>query len=179
MWGDHDVQRVGDYRVTGLGREEADRMRRLRREAITDFALATHPQLVQPWMTESQRRAISEPLTGLRLALDGNRYATAIGAAKDLVEAACKLAIERASGSVPRSASLPILFKQAHRTVAAPDQPTSDLGRSLAATVQRLAELRNVAGAGHGHASAPTVAAGDALMAASAARGIAIFLLSR
>jgi hypothetical protein len=39
MWSDEDASRFSDYRITSAGREEADRMRRLRRERRTDVAL--------------------------------------------------------------------------------------------------------------------------------------------
>jgi hypothetical protein len=125
-----------------------------------------------------RRHAINEPLRGLRNALDCERYTDAIGAAKDLAEAACKVVIEHAGEALPESASFTTLFKQAHRAVAvSADAPDSDLGRSLAATVQRLAELRNIAGAGHGHAAPPALAVGHARMAAAASTGVAQFLL--
>jgi hypothetical protein len=77
-------------------------MRRQCREELTDAAMgATLPRLLRPWMTDAQRRAISEPLANLRLALDADRRSAVIGAAKDLLEAACKVAIERAGQPVP------------------------------------------------------------------------------
>ena len=178
MWGDRELQRYGDYRVTPTGREEADRMRRLRRETVTDAALGTSfPTLIRAWMSDGQRRAISEPLGRLREALDSERYSAAIGAAKELVEAACKVVIERTGKDAPNGASLPTLFKQAQASNGV-DALGSSLGNSLASTVQRLAELRNTAGTGHGRASSPDVSARDARIAASAGAAVADFLLS-
>lgn len=182
MWSEHDVQRVRDFRVTRHGREEANRMRRMARETATDVALGTaFPDLLQTWMDESQRRAITVPLIGLRSALDGEQHSGTLGAAKDLVEAACRITLDR-TGHTPREQhpSLPTLFKEAHRITASSQDIDvgSALGPSLAATVDKLAQLRNSAGTGHGRASAPALTARQARLAASAAIGVAGFLLS-
>jgi Abortive infection C-terminus len=179
IWSDGELQRFNDYWVTATGREEADRLRRLERENQADSALGREfPRLLQPWMSDEQKRAIAQPLRALQVALDHAEHGLAIGAAKDLVEAACKVAIERTGRDAPRGAPLPTLFKQASATVATARRANDNIGRSLAATVQRLAELRNVAGAGHGHASLAEIAPRHARLAASAATGIADFLLS-
>jgi hypothetical protein len=185
LWSEHELQRFGDYRVTALGREEADRIRRQRREALTDAAMGVAlPQFLRPWMTDGQRRAVSEPLAELRAALDADRRRAAIGAAKDLAEAACKVAIEHAGQPVPPAASLTALFKVAATagagagaTPGAADTE-ADLGHRLAAVVHRLDELRNVAGAGHGRAAQPETSAREARVAATAACGVALFVLS-
>lgn len=179
-WNENELQRYDSYRVTPAGREEADRLRRHLREGATDTALGLRfPSLSRPWMTEVQQRAVLEPLTRLQAALDGDYHSAAIGAAKELVEAACKLNIERSGQEAPAAASLPTLFKQAsHAQDAEAEESESPLGRSLASVVQRLAELRNAVGAGHGHASPPQVSARDARLAASTGTAIAAFLLS-
>jgi abortive infection Abi-like protein len=177
-WGARELQRYGSYWVTKAGRDEADRMRRLLRETATDAALgAGFPRLMRAWMSERQRRAISEPLSRLRETLDNERYPAAIGAAKELVEAACKIVIERAGQSASKGASLPTLYKQA-QAVRQATAPGGQVGNSLVSTVQRLAELRNAAGAGHGRASSPEVAACDGRIAASAGVAVVEFLLS-
>lgn len=114
------------------------------------------------------------PVANLATALDNERHVAAVGAAKDLAEAACKVMVDRA-GAKPAS-SLPALFKQA-LDVAGRNDAATNVGKSLAATVQRLAELRNAVGSGHGRAEQPTVTAGDARLAANAACGIALFVL--
>lgn len=178
-WSNADLQVFSDYRVTPEGREEADRMRRLHRESATDAAMGLQlPWLKYSWMSEQQARAISEPLLALRTGLDGDHSRAAIGAAKDLVEAACKVVIERAGEAASNNASLITLFKQAHRLVMSEDQIDTALGRSLTASVQRLAEMRNVSGAGHGHSSPPAVGNREVVLAASAASAIAAYLLS-
>jgi hypothetical protein len=155
-WTPQDVYRVSDYTVTGPGHAEAETIRRRRRDEMTDAAIgAALPTLTRPWMTDGERRAVAEPLGNLRAALDTDRAAAAVGAAKDLVEASCKVIVGRAGVEVGDSPSLPTLFKRAHECVAGEEGAAGDLGRSLAATAQRLAELRNSAGAGHGRADAP------------------------
>jgi hypothetical protein len=177
MWDSSQVQRFADYRLTSNGREEADRLRRQAREQRTDAALGNGlPQLAPAWLSESQLRAVAEPIGALQAALDTDRDGEAIGAAKDLVEAACKICIERAGQSVSANYSLPTLFKQACGAVGDDASVGDDLGRSLTATVQRLAELRNAAGAGHGRASVPDRSAREAYLAASAACGVVAFL---
>lgn len=172
-----DLSRVSDWRITGAGRAEADRIRRQRREELTDASLAgTLPNLMGGVVDDRQRAAIATPFAHLRAALDGGHHAAAVGAAKDLVEAAAKVCLERGGTGAPSNTALPALFKEALRASPAAD-PASELGRSLAATVQRLAELRNAAGSGHGRASQPAVSARDARLAASAACALAIFLL--
>ncbi len=109
-------------------------------------------------MSDGQRRAVSEPLALLRVALDNERWPAAIGAAKDLAEASCRLSIEHGGGTVPASDSLPGLFKKA-RAAAGADAAEADLGHRLAAVVDQLAQVRNVAGAGHGRADQHEVSA--------------------
>jgi hypothetical protein len=72
--------------------------------------------------------------------------------------------------------SLPKLFKQA-REAAGSEASGEEVANSLAATVQRLAELRNAVGAGHGHAVVPDVGEREARLAASAASAVAVFVL--
>ncbi len=180
MWDSTQVQRFTDYRLTAKGREEADRLRRQAREGRTDAALGNgFPQIAPAWLNDSQQGAIAEPIGALRAALDTGRDGDAIGAAKDLVEAACKISIERAGGAVSGNPSLTALFKQACSATGDERSVGENLGRSLATTVQRLTELRNAAGAGHGRASVPDRSAREAHLAASAACGVVAFLFSR
>ena len=97
--------------MTTPGREEADRTRRIACEAAIDGALdARRATLLKPWMNDAQRRAIEDPLHRLRTALDAEHWTTAVGAAKDLAEAACKLTIQHACQEPPPNTSLPTLF---------------------------------------------------------------------
>jgi len=164
--------------LVGTGWPAEQQLAAKRREELTDATLGgVLPDRLQASMSESQRQAISAPLADLRAALDGERYSAAIGAAKDLTEAACKVAIERAGGTAPRNEKLQVLFKQT-LAVTGVEKVEGDVGRSLAATVQRLAELRNAVGAGHGRASQPNVDGRRARLAATAAFGIALFVLA-
>lgn len=173
-----DLSRVSDYRVTPVGRTEADRIRRQRREALTDAAIGVLlPNLVTSQMRDTERNAITVPLAHLRSALDNEQFVAAVGAAKDLVEAACEVTLSRSGLPVSAGASLPALFKQALDATEG-DAGQADVGRSLAAAVQRVAELRNAVGAGHGRASQPQVSPAAARLAATAATGIAVFLLA-
>jgi hypothetical protein len=114
----------------------------------------------------------------LRSALDQEQWATAVGAAKELAEAASKVTIVHGGDELPDSANLATLLKQATRA-AGIESTYGDVGRSLAATVQRLSELRNTVGAGHGHAAPPQVDGRAARLAAGAASAVALFLLSQ
>jgi hypothetical protein len=179
MWTPDDLTRFSDYYLTPTGREEADRIRRQQRESLADAAMgAALPRLQRRWMTDVQRRAVSEPLTNLRLALDADRRSAVIGSAKDLVEAACKVTIERAGPPAPTGESLPTLFKLAAEATRK-DKMESDVGHRLAAVVAQLAALRNAAGAGHGRALQPELSESGARLAATAAAGIAVYLLDR
>lgn len=174
----YDLSRVSDYRITAAGRTEADRVRRQRREALTDAAIGVVlPNLVSSQMSEPERSAITIPFSHLRSGLDNEQFVAAVGAAKDLVEAACKVTLARSGQAAPVGDPLPALFKQALDTIG-DDGSQADVGRSLAATVQRIAELRNAVGAGHGRAAQPDVNPAAARLAASAATGIALFLLA-
>lgn len=180
-WTPQDVFRFNDYTVTAAGHAEAETVRRRRRDSLTDEALGdAFPVLLRPWMTETERRAIVEPLAALRAALDAGRGPAAVGAAKDLVEASCKVVIARVNAEAGDNPSLPTLFKLAHGCIAGEeeDRAAEALGRSLASAAQRLAELRNAVGAGHGHASPRAVGLREARLAASASTGLSAYLLT-
>jgi hypothetical protein len=180
MWGGEEFSRYHDYRVTPAGREEAERIRRRERELASDATLGAHfPMLMKAWMNEAQRRALAMPLKNLRAALDRGEAPATIGAAKDLVETACKLSLEHAGTEIPARASLPGLFKLAQSALAGDAKTASnDLARSVTAAVQRLAELRNAAGTGHGRALVTDVAERDARLAASCGVAISEFVLT-
>lgn len=177
LWTEQDLQRFRDFSVTTAGREEAERLRHQRRSQLTDAAMGVAlPEFARSWMSEGQRRAVTEPVAALRVALDNERWPAAIGAAKDLTEAACKISIEHAGGTTPAGDSLPGLFKRA-RAASGVDATEADLGHRLAAVVDQLGQVRNAAGAGHGRADQREVSAREARLAATAACGVALFLL--
>lgn len=175
-WTDTELQAFTNYRVTSVGRQEAERLRQVRREQLTDIALGI--ELLSPtgwFLSPKALTGIERPVRDVRAALDDGRAEAAIGAAKDLVEAACKVVLAAGGATMPTGTSLPRLFTAASRVLGASD---GDLGRSLTATVQRVAELRNTAGSGHGRAAAPDVSLAHARLAASAATAVSLFLLS-
>jgi len=178
MWTQHELSRVSDYGITYTGRTEADRVRRQRRETVTDEVMGiAFPRLRGLELPEAQRRAIEVPLVGLRAALDGERYEAAVGAAKELVEAASKVVLARA-GVVPAGrASVASLAKLALATRSS-NSSDEDLARRLSGVVEALGNLRMELGTGHGRAEQDAVAAEIAWLAASAACGIARFVLS-
>lgn len=175
-WSDRELQSFTAYRVTVAGRQEAERLRRARREQLSDLALGRTLISAPTTLTSAAAQAIGRPLRDLRAALDDERPAATVGAAKDLVEAACKVVLAESGETGDGRGSLPALFTQARRAAGISD---GDLGRSLASTVQRLAELRNAAGAGHGRVGAPDVTMVEARLAATSASGLTAFLLSR
>jgi len=178
-WTPQDIYRFSNYTVTAIGHAEAEAVRRRKRDSFTDAALGgAFPILIRPWMTDAEKQAVMEPLATLRTALDAERGPAAIGAAKDLIEASCKVVVTRAGVDAGVNPALPTLFKVAHRSIAGEDRAAENLGRSLASTAQRLAELRNVAGAGHGHAEPPVVGLREARLAASASTGLSAYLLT-
>lgn len=91
-------------------------------------------------------------------------------------EAACKVAIKLAGATPTPRADLIALAKEAQ--AARGDDQASPLSRSVVATVQRLAELRNEIGAGHGHSELPQGAHRAAMLAASSACAVAAYFLS-
>jgi len=178
MWTQYELSRVSDYGITYTGRTEADRVRRQRRESVTDEILGTVcTRLRGADLSDAQRRAIEVPLAGLRAALDGERHEAAIGAAKELVEAASKLALARAGVEPAARASVASLAKLALTTEGS-NPPGEDLARRMAGVVDALAELRTEVGTGHGRAEQEAVDPEAARLAASAACGVTRYILS-
>lgn len=182
-WTDRELQAFLRYTVTAPGRTEADRVRRLRREQQTDATLgARYPVLAHSWLQPSQREALARHLRELGAALDDERAAAAVGAAKDLVEAALRMAIFRRTGQQPSPrTSLPSLVSAVlpQTDSQAPELPgVRQIARSLAAATTALAELRNIAGTGHGRAEPVDVELRQARLAGSAACAVAEFVLA-
>lgn len=131
-----DLSRVSDYRMTATGRTEADRVRRQRRDAMTDASLGGElPEFVVAALSDVQRLAVAGPLTHLRSALDNEHPVAAVGAAKDLVEAACKVVIAAAGqapsgGDVAEVANVWILTGLPLPTPADPFWPSNSVGPS-------------------------------------------------
>jgi hypothetical protein len=128
-------------------------------------------------LPQAQRRAIEVPLVGLRAALDGERYEAAVGAAKELVEAASKVVLARAGMEPAARASVASLAKLALATRRS-DSSDGDLARRVSGVVEALGNLRMEVGTGHGRAEQDAADAEVARLAASAACAIARFVLS-
>ena len=174
---DSDLYRFSDYRLTDAGHQAVARERLRRRQHVTDAVIGVaFPGLLLDQVDEARMRAIAEPLGRLRAALDNEHWFDVVGASKDLVEAACKATIELAGSTPTAKADLIVLAKEAER--ARGDDEVTPLSRSVVATVQRLAELRNDVGAGHGHSELPEVAHRAGMLAASAACAVAAYLLT-
>jgi hypothetical protein len=183
-WDNTELQNHFGYRPTRQGRElavarRAER-RAQRRHEVLDGRLDLYDY---PWLTAQARQALGAQMVVLEDALDREFPAPTIGAAKNLVEAAAKVALERAGRPVNDHADLVPLIKQALEAVGPPvaagPRGTRSLVRSLAAVVQTLGEIRNEAGDGHGKSTPSTATVHDAHLAAAAAAAIARWLLTR
>jgi hypothetical protein len=172
---DHDLQGLGEFRITPLGREEAERIRHQWREADTNVLLGLRfPDLDHLAASDTQRRAIDTPLRHLREALDQEQWDRVIGSAKDLAEAACKVAITLAGGETSSNDDLPALVKKALQATTRDD----DLAKRLVSVTHQLAHVRNTAGIGHGRNDQPQVSRRAGRLAAATALAVAEYVLS-
>lgn len=111
----------------------------------------------------------------------------AIGNAKELVESVCKLVLEDAGAELSKSHDLAALYKATAKelrleTDSVPDSVKGSAAahkvlRSLASTVQGMAELRNELGTGHGKTRRSPATPRHAQLAVGAARTLTVFLL--
>jgi hypothetical protein len=174
---DQDLYRFNDYRLTDAGHQAVARELQRRRQDVSDGVIgAVFPGLALDAVDEPRKRAIAEPLRRLRTALDNEHWFDVVGASKDLVEAACKVSIELGGETPSPRVDLIALAKEAQRVRG--DDEAAPLSRSVVATVQRLAELRNDIGAGHGHSELPEVVHRAGALAASTACAISAYFLT-
>ena len=153
-------------------------MRRQRREADTDALLGLRfPDLDHLAASDTQRRAIESPLRHLREALDQQQWDRVIGSAKDLAEAASKVAIALAGGETSSNEDLPALVKKALQATTR-DPDADDLAKRLVSATQQLAHVRNTAGIGHGRNDQPDVSRRAGRLAAATALAVAEYMLS-
>jgi hypothetical protein len=184
LWGSRELQQYYEYRPTAAGQEAASRVRQDRATVSRQAVLERHLLLAQhQWLGEEARAALEQYAVGLDSAL-GGQPAAAIGAAKELLEAACRVVLAAAGTPAARRADLPELFQQASNlagpaTDAGRGVPgTRTLNRSLIAAVQGLAEMRNAAGSGHGRSEPSPADARHARLAAGIAVTLTEWLLS-
>jgi Abortive infection C-terminus len=174
-WTEDDLGRFNRYALTETGLAAAERERQARRTQTTDMTLNPVGLLSAAWLTDDWRESLRAQLSGLRGALDREDWTAAGGAAKNLVEAAALVVLERAGqGAPPGRTSVSTLMRAA---CEASDTPP-ELARRLASVVQVVAEMRNASDAGHGQATRAEVPSGEAQLAASAAVAMAGFLLA-
>lgn len=174
FWSDSDLQRQTYYRLTPLGLDAARSERRHRRELRADAALgAAAPLLSAPWLDQDQQGALTKQATSIREALTGGRWSDALGGAKNLIESAAKITIERRGLADPGArASVVVLVKSACHGEDA------DIARRLAATADAINEARNASDAGHGRTAPSSVTEAEARLAVTAATAVAEYVLS-
>lgn len=107
----------------------------------------------------------------------------AITAVKSLLEATCKMVLERTGNQVPNNADLPGLYSLASRSLeVAPSQQSEQSYRSILGAVhtiiQSVGELRNQRGDAHGsHKAKFSTSISEAELAVNLAGSIVLFLL--
>jgi len=145
-----------------------------------DLELADLDRLGDPGVLE-------EYLERVRANIDRDTPAV-IGAAKDLVEATCKLILDESGIAYAAAAPLLDLYRAVAQELrlSRDSVPANARGseaaqralQGLVTTVQNLAELRNAIGAGHGRAQRMPALERHARLAMGASSTVADFLLS-
>lgn len=181
-WSDAQLQSHYRYRLTDGGRADSRETRRLHRQHDVDHLLAAavgDHSLVT--LSRPARDALAHHLTAVRGALERDDPSAAIGAAKEFVEAAAKIVLLRGVGAQPSAAAnLGQLYRQALTSAGRhdPADPGFTMARGAAALVDRLAELRNKHGSGHGRTQPPGAEERDARLAAQIAIAVTVYLLA-
>jgi hypothetical protein len=174
-WTEQDLQTFSRYALTAEGFAAADRERRERRAQAADMTLSPIGLLSASWLADDWRDSVRVQLVGLRGALDRQEWTAAVGAAKNLTEAAALVVLQRAGQKPPSGRpSVSTLVREACDAADKPD----DLAKRSASVVQAVADLRNASDAGHGQAVRAEVPRAEARLAASAAVAVAAFLLA-
>jgi hypothetical protein len=148
-------------------------------EASTALPLRHYQRLRDPHAFEEHLRRIDAGLS--------SDPAAAIGSSKEMVESTCKVILDDYSVAYTRKDDLMELYKKVADVLklnaeAVPDsargsQAAQGTLRALVTTVQRLTELRNELGLGHGRTTPSAAATRHARLAFTAASGVARFLL--
>lgn len=142
-------------------------------------AIATQPLLTDDGVLHEHLQRIKDSLT--------RDPASAIASSKELLESLFKLILNQENVEFARSDELPTLYKKVGETLnvnaesvpasARASQTIQKLLRTLATTVQSIAELRNEIGTGHGR-TAPSIATEThARLALNGTVAVAEFLL--
>ncbi len=156
---------------------------RFRAQALaptTAFDFDNYPLLADPGALHNQLRRIDHSLD--------DDPAAAIGASKELAESVCRIILADYGEHPPKGTDLPDLYKQTAKKLrlAAKDIPDSSKGskaaqmtlRTLATTIQSLAELRNELGTGHGRVASSPAFARHGRLAFHATVTVSDFLLA-
>jgi len=180
-WGDAQLQSHYRYRLTDGGRVDARETRHLRRQRTVEHLLAgivNEDSLAT--LSQPARDAVDHHLQTVRRAIERDDPAAVIGAAKELVEAAAKIVLARAGVQPNARASLGQLYRQALVATGRSDQeaPGFTMSRGAASLIDRLAQLRNKHGSGHGRPQPPDAEQRDGRLAARVAVAATEYLLS-
>lgn len=130
---------------------------------------------------------IASEIARMESAVNNNDPASAIGTAKNLVEACCKTILKERNRSESNKEDVPVLVKSTYKVLSlTPDDipnaakaadTIKRLLSNLATVVQGLAELRNHYGSGHGRAfGTKGLQPRHAKLAVGAASTLAVFL---
>lgn len=149
------------------------------KQPATALRLPEYQRLREPRVFEEHLRRIE---AGIKA-----DPAAAIASSKELVESVCKIILDDYKVAYSGKDDLPDLYKKAatELKLTAESVPGSAKGsqaaqgalRALVTVVQRLAELRNELGLGHGRAQASQALARHARLAFNSASAVAEFLL--
>jgi hypothetical protein len=135
------------------------------------------PRLRGLELPEAQRRAIKMPLVGLRAALDGERYEAAVRRSQRAGRGGNQAGAGESGVEPAARASVASLAKLALATRSG-NFSDEDLASRLSGVVETLGNLGMEVGTGHGRVEQDAVDAEIAWLAASAACGVARFVLS-
>jgi len=180
-WSDAQLQSHYRYRLTDGGRADARETRQLRREQDVDRLLtAAVGEDLLAALPQAARESLEHHLAAVRGALERDDPSAAIGAAKEFVESAAKIALLQAGTQPPAAANLGQLYRQALTCTGRhdPADPGFTMARGAAALVDRVAEMRNKHGSGHGRPQPPDAEARDARLAAQIAIAVTVYLIA-
>jgi AbiJ N-terminal domain 3/Abortive infection C-terminus len=155
------------------------RQRKGAKHPSSALKLPEYQRLRDPQVLDEHLRRIDAGISG--------DPAAAIASSKELVESVCKLVLDDYDIEYDRKDDLLDLYKAAAKALklSAESVPASAKGsqaaqgaaRALATTVQRLAELRNELGLGHGRTSTSQALTRHARLAFNTASAVAEFML--